>query len=542
MADGFFNFNQYNPFIEGLTGDELKAFKNQQMFDTGIGLLQGYQGSLYKGLTPIQKLLNTAIGGYTANRASIGTLGGLLKNKYDIQETKLDIAKKGVDAVEAQKRLRAATDLAYRSRDPYIKAMLDIAPEKAVEKIYSSMYPTAPRLDTSTFLAAKSMGVDAANLDPQSARKLYGIEQGLTPSELFTQNKEMADFFARNPNVPQPQGVGRTKTQLLNDALGNQQTPDYTYDGIRYMPEVDVSIPDTKNILSGKIDERYYAPDGFVGKLKEKPISGNGQQNYTQQYQQNQARLKDAQDRFALINNQIESNYGLVPTNVKLSSEDLNKLAAERPSNTARMTRQLDEVNETMILIDRLKNHKGFNELFSAGGIVAKNMSKDAKDAGALWARIKSGKTLGSLVQLKQEDPNGATPFGQMNYSELKLALDSVTEVPDYGNNPEFALTGLNEMTDRLGKARGYMLQKHQAVYGDFGKENFADTYTGGYTRQDGSVVRLGSVWKGATDGVNLDDNVFYAQMPDGTFRPIMVDRNGTKVPLRLEQYLKRGK
>ena len=199
----------------------------------------------------------------------------------------------------------------------------------------------------------------------------------------------------------------------------------------------------------------------------------------------------------------------------------------------------MQEYNDAELQIDKLLNHAGFNDLFSVGGDISKATSRQAQAAGILWDKIKSSGVANTLKQQKLEDPNGATPYGQMNYSELILVKQGYTELPNAGTNPESAKAALTSLKEILGKSRDGLLNKHNTIYGSQGTDRFEKKITTSFETNAGTAY-LGSVLQGKLFGnKGIQDNYYYIQAPDNSLR--LLKNPKTKQPLTKQDVLKQG-
>ena len=170
--------------------------------------------------------------------------------------------------------------------------------------------------------------------------------------------------------------------------------------------------------------------------------------------------------------------------------------ADDKPNQTKIAIRTINDMNELARDVDALTNSKGFDEYFSRGGAILGELSSDAIATRNLYNRIISSTALGRLVKMKLESPNGATPFGQLNFSELVMVKEDITET-QVGGNSENARTGLTTLVNALNRDAQESLMYYDTIYGENSSKDFNYIYSPNVDLGDGTI-------ESAISGYNL--------------------------------------
>ena len=551
---------EINPAQQYMTPAELKSLDQNKLFDTLIGGVGGYSSQLYQNKSPLQKLFATLSGGYAGRQNAIDRSTKAVQARLGLAKDQADLTKVQNENTETEYRWRAVADQIKKTDDPFIKNYLLTDQKGAMNAMYKTMFPEAPKADFSTWMAGKALGYDLNSLKPDQAKTLYEAQNALDQSQLLKAGIDIAGIEKDYPDLANKLKQGLvTKSDVLFSNQPNAQQGTVDNFGT-YMPEVNVDIPSFD--LFGGTQESYNMPAEIYGRPTQtgngqtKPYTGPGTSTSQLSGQsiknvpmksQGQVNYNDYLDKLQRHDAQFNTTYkdqqgGIVPYTKQYSESYIKNLLDKRVDNSAQTRDMLESFNKTKLQIDRLINHRGFDELFSAGGVISKLASQDAIEASRLWENIKSKGTLEKLVKMKMEDPNGATPFGQMNYSELKLVLDSFSELDNAGTNPDFAKQALYSLQEGLDNGREKMLDKYNILYGNWGTENFENSYTGSFDAL-GQPARLGEVWSGTKEGrgQGLQPNIFYVKGLNKKGQPafVPVEINGKIITKR--DYL-RGK
>ena len=526
----------YNPLMGMMDPTMQKQFKDTQTFDTVLGLLGGYKNSLYKGQNTTGKIFDTLVGGYTNRQNTVNRFANLMKAQTEILKNKADLTKTQLDVFNTQNKIRAAYDIANQTNDPFLKRALQIDPEGIANNMFESRFAKMPKLSGDDMFLARSMGYDLNNLTPDQARNLMEVREGQTSREKIQSNLDIANLAKDYPGLANAIGTPQTKTELLNNMLTNQANNQNMTGGPQggYMPSAEFNIPEI-SLSKVKNGETMTVPGYFYGPQDgaQQPTGSNqvnqqvNQQpvNQTEQYNNIQNFTNKLQD----LDRKVETQTGIVPKNYKYTPSQIKEYADNREDFTAKSIRTVDDFNDSLRTIDQLLNHAGFDKYFSAGGAIQGFTNREAIEAKRLFNNLTSEGTAQKLVNMKLEDKNGATPFGQLNYSELKLVQDSFSKVENSGGSPEAARRALNELKQDILRARGYIMDKHNTIYDGYRSDKFANPYIYDMKSPNGMPVYLGSVAKGKFFGQfeNLDDDTYYIQKPNGTMVAVPNKKNG---------------
>lgn len=521
----------YNPLMGLMDPNMQKQFKDTQNFDTVLGLLGGYKNSLYKGQNTSGKIFDTLVGGYTNRQNTVNRFANLMKAQTEILKNKADLSKTELDLFTQRNKVKAAYEIANQTNDPFLKRALQIDPEGIANNMFESRFAKMPKLTGDDMFLARAMGYDINNLTPDQAKNLMAVREGQTSREQIQSQLDIAnlakDYTGLASGISRPQ----TKTDLLTNIL-NQRNNQNMAGGSRggYMPPTEINIPEIS--LSKVSDgETMTAPGYFYGPQDnaQQPTGSNqvNQQpvNQTEQYNN----VQNFQNKLMDLDRKAETQTGIVPKNYKYTPSQIKQYADNREQFTAKAIETVDDFNDSLRTIDQLMNHAGFDKYFSAGGAIQGMTSRDAIEAKRLFNNLVAEGTANKLVNMKLEDKNGATPFGQLNYSELKLVQDSFTKVEKSGGSPEAARRALNELKQDILASRGYITDRHNTIYDGYRGDKFASAYNGDMKSPNGMPVYLGSVAKGKFFGQfeNLDDDTYYVQKPNGTMVAVPNKKNG---------------
>jgi len=543
-----------NPAQQYMTPAELKSFESNKTWDTILGGLGGYGSQLYQGKSPLQKLFATLQGANVGRQGTIDRYTKAVQSRMGLAKDSADLYKVEMENAETDIRWNAVKDQLSRTQDPFVRNALKIDPKGTMNAMYKSMFPEAPKMDFDTWLAGKSIGIDPLSMNTQDARRLFETKNALTQAELLKSGIDIANIQKDFPELADTLKTGLvTKSDVL---FGNQpQSQQYTSPDLgTYLPEVNVNIPSTD--LFGGTAETINMPAQFIGQqtgtsqapvtqpqynLSGKNVSGK---NFTQDYTNKQQNYQNIIDRLNEHEMQFgttdQKRNGIVPVDKPYSETYIKELLDNRINFNAQTATMIEEYNRSREKIYELLNHRGFDELFNAGGVISKNMSKAGIEAGQLWENIRSKGTLQKLLDMKLQDKNGATPFGQLNYSELKLVFDAFSALPASGTNPEFAKQELNNLLENLNRGSNTLMNKYDIIYGSYNTNRFEKPFNNAISVSGQNAI-LGSVLRGSRDaqGFNLQPNYFYVQgVKDGKPAFIPVIKKDGK-PLTKQEYYK---
>jgi len=530
LLDTFFLTRQ-SPVAGLLSKEEQDRLNTQQNIGTGIGLAtgiaqnwnQGPLGAALGGFTGATAGRQAPIDAATKNFMTTTELANLMQN---IQKGGLEVKKLTVENELLEKKKNSLINLINTTTDPFLRDAYQADLSATLTQMLKVNMP-APTFEES--LAIKALGGNISNLTPDQALTLVRSKGGLTQKDILEANIKGAETPALNiqkMNMLTPADILKAGRAPQNVSTGQ---------GVSYTPPTEVRLP-SLNLLD-RTEPVIYSNQGGV------PLT---QPSITQQTQpavpptkKPTLQQEKSYNNFQAANDQFTNQNPIVGTNLQYSPKKVQEYKDKFPEMSNLNTRVLQEYNDAELQIDRLLNHAGFNDLFSAGGDISKATGREAQAAGIIWNKIKSGGVANTLKQQKLEDPNGATPYGQMNYSELNLVKQGYTELPDAGTNPDSARSALLNLKDILNKSREGILNKHGTIYGTQGTDRFEKRIVTNFETNSGTAY-LGSVLQGKLYGnKGIQDNYYYIQAPDNTLR--LLKNPKTKQPLTKQDVLKQG-
>lgn len=514
-----------------LSTEEQQGLETQKNIGTALGILTGVGTNYNKGV--LQSVLGGVSGAVGGRQAPIDyatknfmTTTELAKMMQDIQKGGEEVKKLNYENEFLEKKKNALIRLVNTTTDPFLRDAYEADLSSTLTQLIKVNNP-APSFEES--LAIKALGGNINTLTPDQALTLVRSKGGLTQKDILDANIKGVETPALNikkMNMPTPADILQAGRVPQNVSTGQ---------GVSYTPSTEIKLPSTS--LFDRTEPVIYSNQGGVP-LTQPSITQQTQpvvsptKKPTLQQEKTYSNFQDA-------NNQFTNQNPVVGENLQYSPKKVQEYKDKFPEISTLNTRVLQEYNDAELQIDKLLNHAGFNDLFSVGGDISKATSRQAQAAGILWDKIKSGGVANTLKQQKLEDPNGATPYGQMNYSELILVKQGYTELPNAGTNPESAKAALTNLKEILGKSRDGLLNKHNTIYGSQGTDRFEKKITTSFETNAGTAY-LGSVLQGKLFGnKGIQDNYYYIQAPDNTLR--LLKNPKTKQPLTKQDVLKQG-
>lgn len=520
-----------NPAEPYLSSDQLNAFKQQQLFDTLLGAGAGYQSQLYQNKGFFDKALGLLQGARQGRQSTVDLYTKAIQSQFGIQKDLADLQKTSMENQFLKLKQAGIEDAIKNTNDPQLINSYFIDPVGTAQQVLKVDMP-APSFSES--LGVKAIGGDARNLTQDEALLLKQAESGLSQKDILDariKSAEIPAFGEALKTTPMP-----TAADILSTGTQNQNIP--SGQRISYTPPTEIRLPSPR--ITDRVEPVVYQNQGGftitepTGQVKQQPsVPYSG----TTQYKPPQQSMQIAEN-FQNVSNQFANENPVVGYDLEYSPKKIQEYKDKFPEISTLNTRVLQEYNDAELQIDKLLNHVGFEDLFSAGGDISRVTSRSAQAAGILWDRIKSSGVANTLKQQKLEDPNGATPYGQMNYSELILVKQGFTELPNAGTNPDSARLALENIKEILNKSREGLLNKHSTIYGTQGTDRFENRITTSFDTQAGTAY-LGSVLQGKLFGnKGIQDNYYYVQTPDGLQ---MIKNPKTKKPLTKQDVLKQG-
>lgn len=523
-----------NPASPYLTSEQEKAFGQQQLFDTLLGAGAGYQSQLYQNKGFFDKALGLLQGARQGRQSTIDRYTKGIQAQFGIQKDLQDLQKTSMENQFLKLKQAGIEDAIRNTNDPQLINSYFIDPVGTAQQVLKVDMP-APSFSES--LGVKAIGASPRNITPEQALLLKQAESGLTQKDILSTKLEAAkkpELFKRVSEFPMP-----TSADILSKGVQSQNIP--SGQRITYTPPTEIRLP-SPSITDRQEPVLYSNQGGFQvsepAATTQKPLSVP-YSTVEQPQQKIGVESQELVNNFQNVSNQFNNENPIVDYDLEYSPEKVQEYKDKFPEISTLNTRVLQEYNDAELQIDRLLNHEGFEDLFSAGGDISRATSRSAQAAGIIWDRIKSGGVASTLKQQKLEDPNGATPYGQMNYSELILVKQGYTELPNAGTNPESAKTALLNLKDILNKSREGILNKHSVIYGTEGTDRFENRIQTSFDTQAGTAY-LGSVLKGKLFGnKGITDNYYYIQTPEGDLA--LIKNPKTKKPLTKQDVLKQG-
>jgi hypothetical protein len=520
--------SRQTPVAGLLSPEEQERLKTQQLIGTGLGIATGLASNWNKGVAGAA--LGGFTGGVTGRQAPIDAATRNYMTTTELAKMMQDIQKTSLETNLLQQKQTGLRNLIGGTDDPFLQNAYRVDPSSMLTQQAKRNFP-AP--DFGESLAIKGIGGDINNLTPDQALTILQSKGGLTQQNILDANIKGAELPAVAPAIKKIPML--TPADILRSGRIPQNVS--SNQGVSYTPPTEIRLPSLS--LTDRTEPVIYSNQGGV------PLT---QTNVAQQNQPLSPQTKKptfqeekVYNNFQNASNQFTSQNPnpIVNQNLQYSPKKVQEYKDKFPEVSTLNTRVLQEYNDAELQIDRLLNHAGFDDLFSAGGDISKATSRQAQAAGIIWNKVKSGGVANTLKQQKLEDPNGATPYGQMNYSELILVKQGFTELPDAGTNPDSARAALLNLKEILNKSRDGILNKHNIIYGSEGTNLFEKRITTNFETDLGTAY-LGSVLQGKLYGnKGIKDNYYYIQAPNNTLR--LLKNPKTKQPLTKQDVLKQG-
>ena len=548
-----------NPVAGFLSPEQERNFKDQQTADMLYGALGGYGKQLNQGKGIASKLLGT-IQGARQGRASTGNVYldalkgqmALTKGMGDIQKTGAEIKKLGFENADLE-RMDAGTKQALLQAllrgDMETVQMIQLAGGKAYGN--AKIGQALPKVGEIPYGAQLLRNQMMSKNIPTSVQDQKIMEYMTAPDEAKKAeigNKIIKDIAIEYPDAAKNALLPSSKSDIASNALGvNNYQPTSNQQSIQqYVPPTQIGIPSTGFVPAP--DTETYQLGGYnlpqqqqqqQQQVTQQPVVKKDTPNLTQDYINNNSRLNNVnnylssqkinnfEERYNNISNEYKEKFGLnnqgLLSGQKLSIKQLQTLKNEAPQKLQGSAKNINELNELHQNLSQLVYHKGFETLYSKGGDIAALVDNDAINARKLFQKIQ--KTIGKidLVQMKLDSPNGATPFGQLNFSELQMMLDSITEA-EFGGSPDAAKNAFFALSKKLGIMKENIRDFSNLIYADE-NDNSWSTYGPkiNYSYQespmleglDGEKILTGSVMNSHTGTSKFDINKYYFMSPN---------------------------
>ena len=529
-----------SPVAGFLTPQQESDFKSQQTADTLLGALGGYQGQLYQGRSVFDKALG-ALTGAKKGRASTGNvyldaLQGqqkLTKGMLDVLNVQASNTKLGYEnelsALQKTGQIEAYSQ-AFNSGDFELANAILIDAKAAIAQKLKSNMPDAPKLSEEVYYFGKSLEDKGIQKNtPLYNKAMIGYTNAAAPIDKAKYKdaffKDIGkDYPGQNPsNFPSKTDINDLYNQQnnrpVNQQIPNQQTTQ------QYVPPTQIGIPstgfvpapDTETYTLGDYTIQQQPQQQFASSqvTNNQQVTNNGQVAPAQETinQQTPApktvarEVVSSTETINMLNGQqeqywitkpnpngttVQEKYGVVGTR-PMSEETKQKYANEKEPKLNQIRKGMNSTNDLLLDIDALLNSKGFDTFFGRLSSVVSPFGEDSINTERLWDKILKGTALANLVNMKLESPNGATPFGQLNYSELKMVLDEIIAL-GAGGSPEIARTMLANFKEKMTRNANQALNFSNKIYGTNSTKDFKYIYSP-------EIIMNGEVVEGAVSG-----------------------------------------
>lgn len=495
-----------NP-VAGFIPDQ-SGMNNQIAFDKLTGAADQYVKSRNDGsgtaTTLLRMLQSSKAAGLNTQNIYLNALKGqqqLTKGMLDVQKIQAELAKLGftnaklarTDATTKKIILNALLKGDYET----IQEISLIGGEKYGERLY-------PEPDKVPYAVTQFKELIKGFPELQQNKLILEYVNAASLKEKADIQEKVLQMQATLPELSKKINIPKSSLDVVN-SLGNipQQNIQNSNQSSQYIPPMEVGIPSTN--LNNSPDVANYQLGDY-----------NTAVNNNQQQEQNQPvglEQKQPETKTTISENFVTNTLGktLSLNDITIPSKpDKNGLVGKRaptetilqgwaddkPNQTKIAVRAINDMNELARDVDALTNSKGFNEYFSRGGAILGELSSDAIATRNLYNRIISSTALSRLVRMKQESPNGATPFGQLNFSELVMVKEDITET-QVGGNSENARTGLTTLVNSLNRDAQESLMYYDTIYGENSSKDFNYIYSPNVDLGDGAI-------ESAISGYNL--------------------------------------
>tara|TARA_R110000868_G_scaffold386947_1_gene655401 strand:- start:2017 stop:3837 length:1821 start_codon:yes stop_codon:yes gene_type:complete len=529
-----------SPVAGFLTPQQESDFKSQQTADTLLGALGGYQGQLYQGRSVFDKALG-ALTGAKKGRASTGNvyldaLQGqqkLTKGMLDVLNVQASNTKLGYEnelsALQKTGQIEAYSQ-AFNSGDFELANAILIDAKAAIAQKLKSNMPDAPKLSEEVYYFGKSLEDKGIQKNtPLYNKAMIGYTNAAAPIDKAKYKdaffKDIGkDYPGQNPsNFPSKTDINDLYNQQnnrpVNQQIPNQQTTQ------QYVPPTQIGIPstgfvpapDTETYTLGDYTIQQQPQQQFASSqvTNNQQVTNNGQVAPAQETinQQTPApktvarEVVSSTETINMLNGQqeqywitkpnpngttVQEKYGVVGTR-PMSEATKQQYANEKETKLNQIRKGANSYNELLLDIDALINSKGFDTFFGRLGSQISIVDEDGINTNRLWNKVLKGTALGNLVNMKLESPNGATPFGQLNYSELKMVLDEIIAL-EAGGNSEMARTMLEDFRTKMQNDSKVSLNFANKLYGTNSTKDFSYIYSP-------ELIIDGEVMEGAVPG-----------------------------------------
>jgi|TARA_R110000796_G_scaffold183212_1_gene299633 hypothetical protein len=567
MADDF----SVNGLLDKILGGEPSSvagfvdsdkYNSQKSFDRLLGGASGYNQAVNSGSGIATTLLNTLKsaqeGGRQTDNIYLNALKGqqqLTKGMLDVQKIQADLTKLGFENADLA-RLNAQTKQilieAYLNGDTEtIKQIQLLGGKEFGKRLY-------PETEKTPYGVTQFKQLIKRFPKEQQPKLILEYINAASPKEKFDIQEKMLAMYKDLPVLAKKLQIPDSSLDVVNNLTNTKTLPKniQTQNQIgQNIPSLEIGIPSTG--LNPAPDVETYQVGGYNTLPVNNNVSVNNQQLTQEQpvvSEQNQPETKSTiSENF--VTNTLGKTFSLSDITVPTVDDNgligkraptetvLQKWANDKPNQTRIAKLAIDDMNGLSRDIDALLHSKGFEEYFSRGGALIGELSTDAIATKNLYNRIISSTALKRLVKMKLDSPNGATPFGQLNYSELVMVKEDITETK-VGGNAQNARTGLSTLVNALNRDAQESLLYYDTIYGKNSSKDFNYIYSPNVDVGNGTI-------ENAISGYNLryqlgdrasgiKDQYFYIpNQESGEWE--FINNPKTKKPLTRQDYKRRN-
>ena len=567
MADDF----SVNGLLDKILGGEPSSvagfvdsdkYNSQKSFDRLLGGASGYNQAVNSGSGIATTLLNTLKsaqeGGRQTDNIYLNALKGqqqLTKGMLDVQKIQADLTKLGFENADLA-RLNAQTKQilieAYLNGDTEtIKQIQLLGGKEFGKRLY-------PETEKTPYGVTQFKQLIKRFPKEQQPKLILEYINAASPKEKFDIQEKMLAMYKDLPVLAKKLQIPDSSLDVVNNLTNTKTLPKniQTQNQIgQNIPSLEIGIPSTG--LNPAPDVETYQVGGYNTLPVNNNVSVNNQQLTQEQpvvSEQNQPETKSTiSENF--VTNTLGKTFSLSDITVPTVDDNgligkraptetvLQKWANDKPNQTRIAKLAIDDMNGLSRDIDALLHSKGFEEYFSRGGALIGELSTDAIATKNHYNRIISSTALKRLVKMKLDSPNGATPFGQLNYSELVMVKEDITETK-VGGNAQNARTGLSTLVNALNRDAQESLLYYDTIYGKNSSKDFNYIYSPNVDVGNGTI-------ENAISGYNLryqlgdrasgiKDQYFYIpNQESGEWE--FINNPKTKKPLTRQDYKRRN-
>jgi hypothetical protein len=524
---------------KNLTTDELAQLQSKSNFQTAIGAGKGYASQLYQNKPAWQKILGTVSGAsegrqtpYTQTQQNI--ISGL-------QGTKLiqDVTKGQFENQLLTDKYSAAQR--YISLHPELKDQMQIDPEGTIKIVMESMTPKAPTRSEQVYDFIKALNLNPNN--PVDAAKILQFQLGgMNLKDAVDAQTKIATLGAEFPQAAgkitaQPKTQLDVVREILKSTINNQPQTNVSQVNPAINQPVNINVPSTDMFPTSQ-EQNIYQQNTNVP-VPTVPVKTTPVQKPTPVSSVTQ-RVPNVPPTEITISG--GGAKPIVPENIQPSEKYQNEKLTTRNTDTSKLRNNINNNNSIREDIEALKQHAGSKMLFSAGGGIKSELSREGGAAQRLLNKITSAGTVNELLNMKETGPNGATPFGQLNGGELQIMKDKFSILKSGANFTE-SMNALQTIGDLLDKAEGSSRDLYKINYGSYGDKYLPNKLqvqvilpTDENTPP--KTATLGSVIQGQyLNNPNIKKDYYYYMTPDKQLHTVL---KGDKTPYTRADNLKR--